>query len=153
MEKDSFVGYLCLVNPLSPRMKKWLISGIVLLAAACAAYYYVMNKPHRSIGDEDGIAITADSLFDAFAANEQAANAAYLNKVLRVKGKVKAVDRNTEGKQIIVMDTGDLMFGINCTMDTEAVVAEGDEIEVKGICTGYLADVVINQAIRIDKPR
>lgn len=133
-------------------MKKWLISGIVLLAAACAVYYYVMNKPHRSVSDEAGLAIAADSLFKAFSSNEQAANTAYLNKILRVKGKVKSVDRNTEGKQVIVLDTGDLMFGVNCTMEKEATVKEGDDVVIKGICTGYLADVVINQAIIENHP-
>ncbi len=128
-------------------MKKWFLIGVIALAAAAAVYFYVMNKPHRSIRDEDGLAVTADSLFLAFQHNETAANAAYLNKVLRVDGKVKSVERNTEGKQVVVLETGDIMFGINCTMDKEQDAKEGDAIVVKGICTGYLADVVMNQCV------
>ncbi len=147
MKKDSFVGYLCGVNRSLRGMKKWLVSCFVLLAAACAVYYYVMNKPHRSVSDDAGIAIAADSLFQAFTSNEQAANEVYLNKILRVKGTVKSVDRNTEGNQVVVIYAGDLMFGVNCTMEKDESVREGDEVVIKGICTGYLADVVINQAI------
>lgn len=130
-------------------MKKWLISASVLLLAGVAAFYYVMNKPHRSVMDEEGVTVTAESLFQSFQENEAAANEKFLNKVLEVGGKVKSAETNTDGRTVIVLETGDSMFGVNCTLDSEAIVKEGDAVIIKGICTGYLADVVINQAILI----
>lgn len=131
-------------------MKKWLISASVLLLAGVAAFYYVMNKPHRSVMDEKGVTVTAESLFQSFQENETAANEKFLNKVLEVGGKVKSTETNTDSRTVIVLETSDPMFGINCTLESEARVKEGDEVVIKGICTGYLADVVINQGILIN---
>lgn len=128
-------------------MKKWIAIGFVLIIAGVLGGYLYVNKPHRSVSSEEGVAIAADSLFLAFQQDEATANARFLNAVLRVRGKIKSVEHNTEGKQVVVLETGDMMFGINCALDEEYPLKEGDEVVVKGICTGYLADVVINQAV------
>lgn len=130
-------------------MKKWLITASILVVVAVAAFYYVMNKPHRSVVDETALSVSAEALFQSFQENETDANAKYLNNVLQVEGIVKSAETNTDGKVVIVLETGDSMFGVNCTMDKETNVKEGDKIILKGICTGYLADVVINQAILV----
>lgn len=127
-------------------MKKWIYAGLVIAAAAATAGYLYINKPHRSLSDEDGIAVSADSLFLAFATNEANANTRYLNAVVRVSGVVKTVEQNTEGRVVIVLDSGDPMFGINCTLEGAGNATVGQRVTVKGICTGYLADVVITQA-------
>lgn len=130
-------------------MKKRTILVVVVLLAliAFASVYLYLNQPHRSVRGEEGISVTADSLFLHFQKNETAANSLYLNNVLIVRGKIKSIEKNTEGKTVIVLETGDLMFGINCTLDGEFALQEGDEVGVRGICTGYLADVVITQAV------
>ncbi len=135
-------------------MKKRTVIIIVTMTAlaALASVYLYLNQPHRSVRSEEGISIAADSLFLAFQENEDAANSLYLNKVLAVTGKIKSVEKNTAGMTVIVLETGDLMFGINCTLDGEVTLKQGDEVIVKGICTGYLADVVITQAAIENNP-
>ncbi|MBL7847661.1 MAG: hypothetical protein JNL40_09355 [Cyclobacteriaceae bacterium] len=128
-------------------MKKWIGIGLVVITAVLLAGYLYVNQPHRSVSSEEGMSISADSLFLAFQQDEMAANNRFLNAVLRVRGKIKSVEHNTEGKQVVVLETGDMMFGINCALEEAYPVKEGDEVVVKGICTGYLADVVINQAV------
>lgn len=128
-------------------LKKWFFVAVLLAAIAAAGGFYYLNKPHRSVADETGILVSADSLFSAFATDEIAANARYLNAVLRVEGIIKSVERNTENKQVIVLDAGDPMFGVNCTLENEAEVKEGQVVVIKGVCTGYLADVVITQGL------
>lgn len=125
---------------------KKLILAAIALVAAVAVYFYI-NKPHRSVLDEEALRISADSLFQAFASNEADANARYLNKVILVSGKVKSVETNTDGKTVIVLETGDMMFGVNCTLAEPTNPPVGQEILLRGICTGYLADVIITQAI------
>ncbi|MBL7851687.1 MAG: hypothetical protein JNN04_12355 [Cyclobacteriaceae bacterium] len=126
-------------------MKKLILAAIAIVAAI-GVYLYI-NKPHRSVQDEEALRISADSLFQAFASNEADANAKYLNKVVLVSGKVTSVETNTDGNTVIVLETGDLMFGVNCTLAEPANPAVGQEIVLRGICTGYLADVIITQAI------
>jgi tRNA_anti-like len=127
-----------------------VVAAMTALAGLVSIYLY-LNQPHRSVRSEEAISLSADSLFRAFLENESAANALYLNNVLDISGKIKSIEKNTEGKTVIVLETGDMMFGINCTMDGEFNLKEGDNVTVKGICTGYLADVVITQSVIEEK--
>jgi hypothetical protein len=126
-------------------VKKLLLAALFVVVAT-GVYFYV-NKPHRSVRAEEALRTSADSLFQAFASNEADANSQYLNKVIVVSGIVTSVETNTDGKTVIVLETGDLMFGVNCTLAEPANPAVGQKILVRGICTGYLADVIITQAI------
>jgi hypothetical protein len=63
------------VAPSNYRMKKLVLFGIVALVVGLGVAYYLWNKPHRDIASEDAaFALTADELFDAFEADETAAN-------------------------------------------------------------------------------
>ncbi len=122
---------------------------LIILAALSIPLiiYFIWNRPHRDIKNEEtSIRITADSLFAAYSANEQSANKLYLDKAVEVKGKVAEVKTNSENKTVIILQTADPMFGVNCTMEQAGTsVKSGDEVEIKGICTGFLSDVVLNR--------
>ena len=128
-------------------MKKWIFIFAVVIVAVGAGIYLYLNQPRRAIGREISIDITAASLFESFQNDEPASNTKYLNKVLSVHGTIISTSVNTDGKTVIVLDTGDNMFGINCTLDKTSSAKAGDEVIVKGICTGYLSDVVLTQAL------
>jgi tRNA_anti-like len=118
----------------------------VLVATGMIAGYWYYNKPHRSVANEDAIEVGAVELYNAFVANEAKANAAYLNQALRVKGIVNSISTNTEGKQVILLETSDPLFGINCTFDKSyPSLSPGDSVRIVGLCTGYLSDVVLVQ--------
>jgi hypothetical protein len=127
-------------------MKKvLLVVVVVLLTVAFFAYRYY-NKPHRSLEDEAGIAVDASSLFQAFESNETEANALYLDKVIMVNGKVSSLSINQEGKQVVILETADPMFGVSCTLEEPLVDIEiGTTIAIKGFCKGYLSDVVLTE--------
>jgi len=96
------------------------------------------------------ITIEASALFDEYSANEKAANAKYIDKVLEVSGEVTNVSKNAEGLTVIMLKTNDLMFGVNCTMEEKEVKCKaGDKLTLKGICTGYLTDVVLIRCHRV----
>lgn len=122
--------------------------GIVVLFFVA---YKMYTKPHRSVENERGIEVTAVQLFDAFAQNETQANAKYLDKVMEVTGKVAEVGVNLDKRPIIMLETNDMLFGIRCTMtDSLFVIEPGSTITIKGICTGYLSDVVLTSGIIVE---
>ena len=115
----------------------------VIILAGLLLYMY--NKPSRNVSGENGIPVTATELYKNFTSNEVRANQAYLNKVLQVSGQVLEVKNTHHAGKVVVLNTGDPMFGVACTLDnmqTEAV-QPGTKIVVKGVCTGYLSDVVL----------
>jgi hypothetical protein len=132
--------------------KKILIALIAVVIVGGFGYaYYVWNKPERDVTKEKGIQITAVAIYDSFADNEKAANTAFLNKAIEVTGKVTSVKQNQAGNTVVYLQSSDPVFGVNCTFkQSPGKIAKGDIITFKGICTGYLSDVILNQGVLIN---
>jgi hypothetical protein len=130
--------------------KKILAALIVIIVVAFCYAYYVWNKPARDVTKEQGIRITAVAIFDSFTNNEPAANTTFLNKAIEVTGKVADVKKNQAGETVVYLQSSDPMFGVNCTFRQEpGPITKGSTITFKGICTGYLSDVVVNEGVLI----
>ncbi|MFN8253594.1 MAG: hypothetical protein U0V75_17115 [Ferruginibacter sp.] len=127
------------------KIVKWTLLVIVLLGATAAVVGYKMyNKPHRSVQDADAMAVSATDLVTKYETDETASNKQYLDKVLNVTGEVSSVAQNQKGETVITLKGSD-MGGVICTMEgknTEAFQT-GSMIQLQGICTGYLTDVVL----------
>ena len=109
---------------------------------------YVWNKPQRDVQDEKAVAIAAVAIFDSFTMNETKANELYLNKAIQVTGEVSEFKKNQDGKAVVYLKSTDPVFGVNCTFKEDpGPLEKGTTITFKGICTGYLSDVIINQGI------
>jgi tRNA_anti-like len=121
----------------------WVVL-LFIIAAAAYAWIFVWNKPATNVLTSTAIKIPANDLFDAYLKNEQEANTLYLEKILEVTGEIMNVSVNAEGSTVVLLKTKDSMFGVNCTLEQKAIVMkEGEQVTLKGICTGYLTDVVL----------
>jgi hypothetical protein len=124
-----------------------LVSAVLLLLLVSGIFMYQYNKPARNIHGEEAIRITAEQLFQQFSTNEQVANTLYLNKVVEVNGDVVEIKHTEQGKDVVVLKSTDPMFGTSCTLAQKsgemAMLKPGDKATLKGICTGYLTDVVL----------
>lgn len=110
--------------------------------------YYMWNKPARNVAGEKGLEITAIAIFDSFNLSEQRANALYLNKAIQVTGEVTETKQNQAGETVVYLKSNDPLFGVNCTFkENPGTIAKGSTITFKGVCTGFLSDVIINQGI------
>jgi hypothetical protein len=133
------------------RWKRVVLGIIVIVILSGFGYaYYLWNKPARDVSNEKGIKITAVAIFDSFEKNEQAANIAFLNKAVEVTGIVSNVKTNQAGNTVVYLKSDDPVFGVNCTFkQTPEKIIKGEHITFKGICTGYLSDVVVNQGVLV----
>jgi len=124
-----------------------IVSVVLLLMVVSGVFLYQYNRPTRNVADEKSVPVTADQLFQQFSTNEQAANKLYLNKVLEVRGYIAEIKHTEQGKDVIFLKSGDPMFGVSCSLENnttnQASLKPGDSATVKGICTGYLTDVVL----------
>jgi hypothetical protein len=128
-------------------LKKIIIAAGIVALLSAVAFIAVYNKPHQSIDNVDK-EITAIELIKAFDNNEVQANETYLDKVIEVKGKVRQVIKQENSFVVLLGDDSSLMSGVSCTLDNkdDSVaygLKTGDELVVRGICTGYLLDVVL----------
>jgi preprotein translocase subunit SecF len=135
------------------KTKKILLSILVVgVIAAGAVYYYVYKVNHGvDVHGAKGIEMTADQLVQEFNTNEDSANKKYLNKVLQVTGEVSSVKQDSTLTNV-TLKTSDMLTSVYLTLvANEPKPDSGKTVTIKGICTGKLSDVVLNEAIIIKK--
>lgn len=133
---------------------KLLIGGLfIILIMAVVMVLYVFFKPHRSLENESSITVSADSLLSAYTKDETLANTLYLDKVLIVAGEIGEINQNQSGQTVIILKTGDPISGVVCTIKDkpELPIQAGQQVKVKGFCSGYMTDVVIRDCQLISK--
>lgn len=137
------------------KMKIILVGLIAAVIGGIGVWYFVFYKPthfKRDVADEQAINVTAVKIVGDFLANEDSANKVYLNKAIAITGEVIEAKKNLDGKPTVTLKSNDSFSNIYCTLKDDAGQFQGGTtITVKGICTGFLSDVVIIDAI-IVKP-
>ena len=128
------------------KIKKIIIGILVLGIIGAFIAYKMYNKPHVNVEEASAdISITADKILNDFSSDENLANLKYLDKIIEVKGVISEI--NIE-KGIITIETNDDFGSVLCHLSEEASkkiseLQEGQIIVVKGICTGFLMDVIL----------
>lgn len=137
-------------------MKKTLLIVIAIAAVAGAAGgYYLWNKPHKNMTKAEAAhSVEANALLSEYENDEAAANAKYLSRIIEVKGEVAQV---LEGENTtVVLATENGIFGIKCELDPHSKVEfptykAGDQVALKGECTGFLGDVVLVRCVPVER--
>lgn len=128
--------------------KKIYIIVFLLLISGLFFAYKMYNKPHVDVADAKAqLTVNASTITSDFSLNEDDANAKYLEKIVQVSGVLKSV-KNEEGKTILSIGNPDEIESVMCHLlaseNTKAAhLTVGKTITVKGICTGYLLDVIL----------
>jgi hypothetical protein len=126
---------------------------VTVLGLLVSLYYY--NKPHVDVrASEATYMLTAQNLIDEYRENEIESNKKYSEIVIQVKGKVFEISI-LKGNSVITLKDEGLESSIICHMlpeDNKRALQfkKGDEINVKGICTGYLMDVIMVRCTLVD---
>ena len=129
------------------KKKIFLVIGIAILSGA-AYGFYLFNKPHQSPADvTPDFKLNSEALITAYEQDEKGANAKYLGKVVEVTGVVSEKTKDEKGKVSITLAGPDLA-GIGCDFERNAAekvstLNVGDQVKIKGTCTGVLMDVVM----------
>jgi hypothetical protein len=134
---------------MSKKIRYIVIFLILALIAAVAAWKYTFKKSESNVAShKTEVTIDAPKLLQAFETNEDSANLKYLDKVILVSGTVGSVTKDSLGYSVYLKEN-DAISGIVCSFDISsfdsARVIPGAPIKVKGICTGYLMDVIMNK--------
>lgn len=129
-------------------IKLSLLSIVIVVITGGFVGYKMWTKPHRNVEAAKAITATALQLAGAYEANETSANIQYLDKVLEVSGTVSEIAKNQKGEPVITLKGTD-MSGVICTLEgiVPAMMKAGETMTIKGICTGYLTDVVLVRCI------
>lgn len=131
-------------------IKKIIIALVIIGATGGGVGFYMFNKPLEStMSMKADYSLEPGVLLVAFEEDEAAANTKYLDKVIEVKGQVQKVEK-ADDKIAVYLETDNLMSSIIFQMEDVGVQFEkGEEVTLKGICTGYLMDVVLVRGVKV----
>ncbi|MBA2423427.1 MAG: hypothetical protein H0V61_09435 [Chitinophagales bacterium] len=130
-------------------MKRLMILTTLLLGISLAVLaVYFINQPVSSLnGTKPDFALSSAALYGKFVQNEDSANKQYLGKIVELSGKVKDYGADENGQMSLILE-GDELFGVNCKLnssgkDVTPKIQKGDQVKVKGVCSGKLMDVIL----------
>ena len=129
-------------------LKITLLLFLIITITGGFVGYKMWTKPHRKVEASKAITVTANQIATAYESNEAIANTQYLDKVLEVNGEIASIAANQKGEPVITLKGSD-MSGVICTLEgaAPATLKAGTPVQLKGICTGYLTDVVLVRCI------
>jgi len=124
-----------------------IILGLIVIGiiAALLVYFYVYNKPHTDYEKaETDYRMSAIELYNEYANNKAIGDSLYTGRVIEIAGPLSGME--TIGTMVVaVFVFSDGIFGeegIRCTMlpkfhEMIKLKGDGDEVKIKGYCTGY----------------
>lgn len=125
------------------------VAVLFLLGLAIGGYLYF--KPNPSVASmKTDVTLTSGDLLAAFEADEAAANDAYLDQVIAITGTIIDTTTSADGLLTLTLDTGNPVSGVICEMEADrdhGTLAIGAPVTLKGLCTGYLMDVVLVRCV------
>lgn len=133
--------------------KSWkILIGLAIVGAIVAVIVslYVFRKTDDSVaGKKADYKVTCAEIVSEFEADEQQAGQKYIDKIIEVEGVIAEITTAEESVVVLVREE-DSFSGVSCSIGKSQVkdglpYNVGDNIKVKGICTGYLLDVTLNR--------
>lgn len=130
------------------KIKKIIIGILILGSLGAFVAHKIYNKPHVNVEKASAdIVISANKILEDFSTDETTANTKYSKKIIEVKGVISDTKIEKE-KGIITLKTNDDFGSVLCHLSEAATkqmgaLKEGQIVTVKGICTGYLMDVIL----------
>lgn len=109
---------------------------------------YIYNKTSDGLQDErPDYVLNAVELQKQFREDENLASGMYINKVIEVSGIIESVRQRENETVSIVLKTGNDISKVICTLATQEstkLPGPGNEITLRGECSGFLMDVLLN---------
>lgn len=123
------------------------VVSLIAIGGILAALYLYNLKPADMSKSKPDFVISATLLQKEFDDNEKDASAKYINKIVEVSGKIGSVKPGENNITSITLETESPLSSVICTVAAGTDVSkltEGNEITIRGECSGFLMDVLLN---------
>ena len=132
-------------------VKVLLFAVFFLALAGILGALYMFNKQHKDLQKvKPDYVITASDLQKAFEENENGAAAKFTGKVLEVSGVAESVKAGEENITTVTLKTGSDFSTVICSFPAGSDLsdlAEGTQVTIRGECSGFLMDVLLNNCV------
>jgi hypothetical protein len=129
---------------------------LIALGGILAALYLYNLKPEDLQKAKPHFTITAADFQKAFEDNEKTASERYINKIIEVSGEIASVRTGEKNSMNVSLKTGSELSSVICTFHSVSDttnIKPGNQIILRGVCSGFLMDVLLNNCavIKISK--
>ena len=138
-------------------VKKYIIIGVIAIVAIAAIYGYkeFNRKSIDLLNIQPQKIVSADSIIAAYENDEAKANEIFLGKTILVNGIVTEL-KNDSDTLLNVMMGNDGLHNVSCLLDNTQLenykkCSVGKPVSIKGMCTGFLADVELNRCVIVSE--
>jgi hypothetical protein len=131
----------------------FIVTFIALSGILAALYMYNLKHTDMAKAKPDFV-VTASVLQKAFEDNEASASTRYINKIIEVTGTIASVKPAENNILSISLVTGSDISSVICTfpaVNDASKFITGDKITLRGECSGFLMDVLLNNCAVINK--
>jgi hypothetical protein len=128
----------------------------VALGGIFAALYLYNLKPKDLQKVKPHFVLTAIDFQKAFEENEKVSSEKIINKIIDVSWELANIEAGEKSSWNISLQTGSDFSKVTCTFhnvpDT-AVFFQRKQITIRGVCSGILSDVLLNNCAVIQEPK
>jgi hypothetical protein len=122
---------------------------VAIFITALVVWKWVFKKSDVTMASKKAdFEIESGVLLNEFEVNEDSANARFLEKIVIVTGTVNVINQEGQGYSVYLKNSSDVS-GVMCSFNMTALdtntIKKGDKVKIKGICSGYLMDVILNK--------
>lgn len=131
--------------------KKSIFLSILFLLFVVIGYFYMLpifKSSEKNLQNELAeLTISSNDLISAFVVNEEKSNRLYTDKVLEVTGFIKEISF-LNNRRTLILNSNAKNFGVICDIHPNQeeklkLLKKNQKIRVKGICKGFLKDVIL----------
>ena len=137
----------------SHKIALWLVFFLAVGGILAGLYMYnLKDKDLRKVKPD--FVLTATELQKAFETDEASAGSKYINGIIEVSGEVESVKPGENQTLVITLKTETPLSAVSCTMPAESLpqdIVAGDQVSLRGQCSGFLMDVLMNNCTVISK--
>jgi hypothetical protein len=136
-----------------PVIRNLLLFVIILGVIGGLIVLYMYNKKNPDLSKvKADYALQASELVNEFDQDETSASAKYIDKVVEVTGPVATIEITSDSTMNLTLANEDQMSGVICTFHgitnpPSIEIKEGEIITVRGVCSGMLMDVLLNDCV------
>ena len=133
--------------------RKYILVFVVLILLAVLYGIKEYNRKPTDLSKVNPEAtIFAVALITSFKENEATANKTFLGKTVLVNGIISEIDNENDTLVNVYLGDSTLLEKVSCSMDMSKSdeykkLKQGQQISIKGFCTGYLQDVELNRCV------
>ena len=139
------------------KTKQYLLYALIAITLAIFfGALTIWNAPKASVKSKPAdFSLSATELFQEYSENQAVADKKFINQIMEVNGSIFEISEDQKGATVFLLTTGEKEAGVLCTMElgeTKKIKGKkvGDNITVKGHCTGMLMEVVLNRCTLVE---